>query len=150
MVAAAMVTALLVGPSVMADAQEPEPSVRYETPVVGKNAAASCRASDDVVIFTLYIPGDPEIIVDQFPLSEPGDLTRGACVSTITNQELTTAAYVANCKVLEGFFAAESATGKPYPYSFYGNPEYTAKNRADCVSFLRGFHTGTLPPGPGS
>lgn len=33
--------------------------------------------------------------------------------------------------------------------AFYGNPAYTARNRADCVRFLRAFHTGQLPPGPG-
>ena len=38
---------------------------------------------------------------------------------------------------------------EPYPYSFYGNPNYTADNRLDCVYFLWSFHTGALPPGPG-
>jgi hypothetical protein len=105
--------------------------------------------SENVILFTLYLPGDPEVILDQFPLSEPGQLSHGACVTTITQQELSTAAYVANCKILEEGFAAQNPSGRPYPYSFYGNPDYTAENRADCVYLLRGFHTGVLPPGPG-
>ena len=49
--------------------------------------------------------------------------------------------------LLEDF--AEQNGGRPYPYTFYGNPNYLAENRADCVEFLRGFHTGTLQPGGG-
>jgi hypothetical protein len=76
--------------------------------------------------------------------------SRGACASSVARGELSTAAYVANCKTLEPDFAAQNATGRPYPYSFYGNPAYTANNRSDCVLFLRAFHTGQLPPGPGA
>ena len=75
--------------------------------------------------------------------------SRGACASSVATGELSTAAFVANCKQLEEMFAAESETGRPYPYSFYGNPAYTARNRRDCVVLLRGFHSGQLPPGPG-
>jgi hypothetical protein len=76
--------------------------------------------------------------------------SRGACASSIAGGGvLSTAAYVANCKLLEQDFAAGNETGRPYPYSFYGNPDYTAQNRRGCVFFLRAFHTGQLPPGPG-
>jgi hypothetical protein len=37
-----------------------------------------------------------------------------------------------------------------YPYYFYGNPDYLANNRSDCMRLLRGFHEGTLVPGPGN
>ena len=69
--------------------------------------------------------------------------SHGACVSTTATGDLSGSAYAANCKLLE-----EVAFGS-YPYSFYGNPDYTAQNRADCIYFLRAFHTGQLPPGPG-
>jgi hypothetical protein len=128
-----------------ATAQEPEFTISYTTPVGGATAAEACRNSDNVVLVQLVVDG---VVVEEFPLSEPGQLTTGACVSTITQQELTTPAYVANCKVLEPQFAATNPSGRPYPYSFYGNPEFTAKNRAGCVYFLRGFHTGTITPGP--
>src|ERR687893_2658844 len=59
--------------------------------------------------------------------------SRGACASSVARGELSTAAYVANCKTLEPGFAEENGTGRPYPYSFYGNPAYTAKNRRGCV-----------------
>lgn len=77
----------------------------------------------------------------------------GGCVSTVASVGIqallsgafpSNAAAVENCKFLEA-----TAFGGGYPYSFYGNPAYTARNRADCVSFLRAFHTGQLPPGPG-
>ena len=76
----------------------------------------------------------------------------GGCVSTVASVGIeallagafpSTAAAVENCKFLEA-----TAFGGGYPYSFYGNPAYTAYNRADCVYFLRAFHTGQLPPGP--
>lgn len=142
------VTAAALGGTVLAapgaGAQEPVLTISYTTPVAGPTAAAACKASDTVVVAQFEVDG---VVVDAFPLSEPGQLTVGACVSTITRQELTTAAYVSNCKGLEPLFAAENASGRPYPYAFYGNPDYTARNRADCVYFLRGFHTGTIAPG---
>ena len=76
----------------------------------------------------------------------------GGCVSTVASVGIdallagafpSNAAAVENCKFLE-----KTAFGGGYPYSFYGNPAYTARNRADCVYFLRAFHTGQLPPGP--
>lgn len=76
----------------------------------------------------------------------------GGCVSTVASVGIeallqgafpSNAAAIENCKFLEANFF-----GGGYPYSFYGNPDYTAKNRADCVYFLRAFHTGALPPGP--
>jgi hypothetical protein len=30
------------------------------------------------------------------------------------------------------------------------DPDYLAKNRADCKYFLSSFHFGLLPPGPGT
>jgi hypothetical protein len=78
--------------------------------------------------------------------------TGGGCTSTVASVGIdallggafpSTAAAVENCKFLEANFF-----GDGYPYAFYGNPDYTAKNRADCVYFLRAFHTGALPPGP--
>jgi hypothetical protein len=128
-----------------AGGQEPVPTFTYTTPEHGATPAQACANSDDVVIGQFRLDG---VVVEEFPLSGPGDLTRGACVTTITMQELSTPAYVANCKILEPEFAAVNESGRPYPYAFYGNPDYTANNRADCVSFLRGFHTGTLIPGP--
>jgi hypothetical protein len=76
--------------------------------------------------------------------------SRGACASSVTKGEPSNAAYVANCKAMEPMFAADSPSGRPYPYSFYGNPAYTARNRRDCVVLLQGFHSGELPPGPGA
>lgn len=85
--------------------------------------------------------------------------TGGGCVSSIASVGLealmvgafpSTAAAIANCKFLEeNAFSPANGGGKPYPYAFYGNPNYVAQNRADCVWFLRAFHTGVLPPGPG-
>jgi hypothetical protein len=141
MLVAAAALAVVAAPA--SNAQEP--TIVYTTPESGATAAEACRNSDNVVLIQLVLDGQ---VVEEFPLTEPGQLTTGACVSTITQQELTTAAYVANCKVLEPQFAATNPSGRPYPYSFYGNPELTAKNRAGCVYFLRGFHTGTITPGP--
>jgi len=75
--------------------------------------------------------------------------SRGACASSVAQGKPSTAAYVANCKALEPDFAAANGTGRPYPYSFYGNAAYTARNRSECVYFVRAFHTGQLPPGGG-
>lgn len=141
-VPAALATSVLLAPASNA---EPVPTVSYTTPVAGANAAQACANSDNAVNVQLRLGG---AVIEEFPLAGPGELTTGACVSTITRQVLTTAAYVANCKALEAGFGAENASGRPYPYAFYGNPAYTAKNRSDCVFFLRGFHTGTLTPGP--
>jgi hypothetical protein len=145
-----LIAAVLAAPAALvtgsvAQAAEPVPTVTYTTAQPGANAAQACANSDNAIVIELRLDGE---VVESFPLSGPGELTRGACVSTVTRQELTTPAYVANCKNLEPMFAAANPTGRPYPYSFYGNPEYTAKNRAGCVAFLRAFHTGTLPPGP--
>jgi hypothetical protein len=55
---------------------------------------------------------------------------------------LTGSAFISQCKFLEGM-------GIEWPYAFYGNPDYLAKNRADCKYFLSAFHYGELPPGSG-
>ena len=76
--------------------------------------------------------------------------TGGGCVSSVASIGVealengafpSNAAAVANCKGIEAEVGG-------YPYAFYGNLDYLAKNPADCVYFLRGFHTGQLPPGP--
>jgi hypothetical protein len=139
--AAAAALAVVAAPA--SNAQEP--TFSYTTPVGGATAAEACRNSGNVVVVQVVVDGQ---VVEEIPLAEPGQLTTGACVSTITRQVLTTPAYVANCKLLEPAFAATNPSGRPYPYSFYDNPDYTAQNRADCIYFLRAFHTGTLPPGP--
>ena len=139
--AALAASALMSG---AATAEEPEMTFGYTTPVSGSTNAQACANSHNVIVGQVIVGG---VVVEEFPLAEPGDLTRGACVSTLNHQALSTPAYVANCKILEPFFAAENASGRPYPYSFYGNPDYTANNRAGCVYFLRAFHTGALPPG---
>lgn len=93
------------------------------------------------------------------PMSYPGGdvedlpvLNRAGCITTVLaggNVEpvpytaLSTTAINAQCKYLEGTAIAG------YPYRFYGNPNYEAKNRSGCIYFLRQFHLGNLPPGPG-
>jgi len=67
--------------------------------------------------------------------------SHGGCVSSYATGDLSGSAFVANCKGIEAEVGG-------YPYRFYGNPPYEATNRADCVYFLRAFHTGALPPGP--
>jgi hypothetical protein len=128
-----MATTVLAIPA--ANADEPVLSLAYTTTQPGATPAQACANSENVVVAQLLADG---VVVDQFPLAGPGDLTRGACVSTVTQQVLTTAAYVANCKVLE------ATVFGGYPYSFYGDPALTAKNRSDCVSFLRMFHTSLV------
>jgi hypothetical protein len=76
--------------------------------------------------------------------------SRGACVSTLALGEVSTAAFIANCKGLEVGFAESNQSGRPYPYTFYGDvpseelppgwPIITAKNRFGCVSALRVYH----------
>lgn len=94
-------------------------------------------------------PGNPnelcaeDVYVEQtpfgpFPLPVP---SHGGCVSSWATGAVSTAAYAAQCKFLE-------SEGIEYPYAFYGR--YLAENRADCIYYLRGFHTGTIEPGPGS
>ena len=111
------------------------------TPEPGANPAQVCANSANVIIAQISVGG---VVVEAFPLAEPGDMSRGACVSTLTRGELTTAAYVANCKVLENGFAMANPSGRPYPYAFYGDPDLTAKNRAGCVALLRMFHTSIV------
>ena len=108
-------------------------------------------------------PGDPnpsKLCREILPMVDPEASeflgTGGGCVSSVASVGVealmngafpSNAAAVANCKSLEATaFMATSTTGKPYPYAFYGNPDWTAHNRADCVDFLRAFHTGVLSP----
>jgi hypothetical protein len=72
----------------------------------------------------------------------------GGCASSVAqgfpdSWVLSGSAFVSQCKFLEAIGVVE------YPYMFYGNPDYLAKNRADCKYFLSGFHFGVLEPGPG-
>jgi len=87
------------------------------------------------------------------PFVIPSD---GACASSVAqgfpeSYVLTTAAFIAQCKTLEGGVTFPDGTyfELEYPYMFYGNPDYLANNRADCKYFLSAFHYGLLPPGPG-
>ena len=75
--------------------------------------------------------------IGAFPLEIP---SHGGCVSSWATGAISTAAYAARCKELERTMFGG------YPYSFYDR--YPANNRADCIGYLRGFHTGTLQPGP--
>lgn len=103
--------------------------------------------SGNFVDFPAYwVPIEYPFGVEDLPILSPG-----GCASTIAAgggelplapAALSTSAIVAQCKFLE-------STGIDYPYNFYGNPDYLAKTRADCVDFLRAFHLGELPPGPG-
>ena len=105
--------------------------------------------SGNVVPFTAYwVPMKSPAGVEDLPV-----LNRAGCITTVLaggNVEpvpytaLSTTAINAQCKFLEGTAIADG-----YPYRFYGNPKYEAKNRSDCVYFLRQFHLGNLPPGPG-
>jgi hypothetical protein len=140
--ATAIAATLALGAVVMpSQAAEPVPSLTYRPAAAGATPALACRASEGVFILELRLDG---VVVDEVPLAEPGQMTVGACVSTIVNQQLSTAGYVANCTVLEPMFASQNLDGRPYPYSFYGNPDYTAQNRADCIALLRSFHTAIL------
>ncbi len=104
----------------------------------GGNAYQSCVANNNAVI--AHTPfGDEEFELPSL----------AACVSSLQLGRVSWLAFYQNCQQLEGLFAEENASGRPYPYSFYGNPDYTANNRLDCVYFLWSFHTGQLPPGPG-
>lgn len=102
------------------------------------NPALSCRNTGNTVL-----------VVTPFGAEETELASFAACVSSLALGRLSWLAYWQNCAELEGFFALENETGEPYPYSFYGNPNYTAFNRFDCVYFVWAFHTGQLPPGPG-
>lgn len=104
----------------------------------GGNAYRSCVANNNAVL--LHTPfGDEEFELPSL----------AACVSSLALGRVSWLAFYQNCQQLEGMFAQENPSGRPYPYSFYGNPNYTANNRLDCVYFLWSFHTGALPPGPG-
>lgn len=132
---AALTAAALVGLGVpVAQADGHLPVLTYDTPMDGRNPAEKCSLSGGVILAQIRVGGE---VVEEFPLSEPGQMSQGGCVSTLTTNELTTAAYVANCKVLEPMFGG-------YPYAFYGDPNLMAKNRADCVSLLRSFHTSIV------
>lgn len=112
----------------------------------GESPGQICKANDNT-----FPPTDDR----PFPFTIQ---STGGCVSSVAqgfpddSSALSRAAFNAQCKWLEG---GVQIPGEPYfeltyPYSFYGNPEYTAYNRADCMYFLHSFHNGLLPPGPGA
>ena len=81
--------------------------------------------------------------------------SKGGCASSVAqgfpeSYVLTGAAFNSQCKFLEAGVDEPGFVFKlEYPYAFYDNPAYVAKNRADCKYFLSAFHFGLLPPGPG-
>ena len=91
------------------------------------------------------------------PTRVPGRHRRGlpdqcywACVTTLRRNDtlpvpyngLSNLAYSNQCKLLEDEGIVD------YPYAFYGNPDYLACQRLDCINFLRSFHTGPTPSTP--
>jgi len=79
-------------------------------------------------------------------------LNKAGCITTVLAggnvepapvpfEALSTTAINAQCKYLEATLIGV------YPYTFYGDPAYEAKDRSDCIYFLRGFHLGELTPG---
>ena len=104
----------------------------------GGNAYQACVANNNAVI--AHTPfGDEEFELPSL----------AACVSSLLLGRVSWLAFYQNCQQLEAGFIEENESGAAYPYSFYGNPNYTANNRLDCVYFTWSFHTGALPPGPG-
>ncbi len=74
-----------------------------------------------------------------FPLEIP---SHGGCTSTAATGELSTAAYIANCKVLkqempEIYNLATDIRDNVNYGGFGGRP-------STCAAVLRGYHTGTL------
>jgi hypothetical protein len=105
-----------------------------------EHAGSGGANPSELCVENIYVELTPFGAIDLFVPSF------GGCVSSWASGRLSTAAYVSQCKALEAEFIA--AFGSAYPYAFYGR--YLAENRADCVYFLRGFHTGTIEPGPGT
>ncbi|CAA9215797.1 MAG: hypothetical protein AVDCRST_MAG10-390 [uncultured Acidimicrobiales bacterium] len=145
-----LVLGLLVGAAAPATAQTSsfDPS-RYFGPIAGGPAVFPVDDGDNPVQSCLE-NNNTVLEANPFGPPEPVELSFEACVSSLFLGRLSWLAYYQNCAELEGFFAMENASGQPYPYSFYGNPGYTANNRFDCIYFVWSFHTGQLPPGPAS
>ncbi len=102
------------------------------------NPVQSCLASNNTLLEETPFGPQPQ----EFP-------SLAACVSSLALGRVSWLAYYQNCQQLERtLFVADNPSGQPYPYSFYGNPNYTAHNRFDCIFFIWSFHTGQLPPGP--
>ncbi len=149
-IAGAVVLAVLALAPTGATAQtRPDPS-RLRGPVQGGNPVSpidgetnpvlSCRQNNNTVLVE-FAPGE----------SGPFELPSfRSCVTSLAQGRLSYVAFSESCRQQEGDFAASNPSGQPYPYSFYGNPNYTAFNRRDCIYFLWAFHTGALPPGPGA
>ena len=70
---------------------------------------------------------------------------RGGNRLPVSYRALSHLAVKSQCRMLE-----RQGVIPGYPYNFYGNPAYRALSRNDCIFFLRAFHLGVLPPGPGT
>ena len=90
-----------------------------------------------------YPDGTVEDLAIQTLLGCATTVHKGGGTLPVPYDSLTIPAYNGQCRYLEQELGIVS-----YPYDFYGNPEYHAENRADCIYFLRSFHLGLLPPGP--
>lgn len=98
----------------------------------GESPAHICKANDNTWII-------PDETGHPFPFTIQSD---GGCASSVAqgfdgtfeNWNLSMSAFNSQCKWLEAVGAVE------YPYAFYGNPDWMAKNRADCMKILHFFH----------
>lgn len=143
----ALMASILLVSAPAASAQTSYDPSRYFGPIGGGGPVSSidggspyqsCVANNNAVI--AHTPfGDEEFELPSL----------AACVASLQAGRVSWLAFYQNCQQLEGDFAMENESGRPYPYSFYGNPNYTASNRLDCIYFTWSFHTGALPPGPG-
>ena len=99
--------------------------------------------------------GNAYVVPMEYPFGEDTlpIISRLGCITTVLNggnqvpvpyTALSTSAVNSQCQFLE-----RSGAIPGYPYRFYGNPNYEAKGRLGCIHFLRQFHLGNLPPGPG-
>jgi hypothetical protein len=105
----------------------------------GKDEAPAqvCKALDN----TWEFPGDDRPF--EFTIQSDGGCASSVAQGFPDSWVLSGSAFISQCKFLEDLGVVS------YPYAFYGNPDYVAKNRADCKYFLSSFHFGLLPPGPG-
>ena len=75
----------------------------------------------------------------QFLATQPGGCE--SSIASVGAEALMTGAFPSNAAAVGNCKLIEAEVGG-YPYAFYGNPEWTAYNRADCVQLLRFFHGG--------
>lgn len=100
----------------------------HEMPEFPKNPVKACEMLAEVM---------PEAY--EFLATQPG-----GCVSSVASVGVqglmmgefpSIASAVGNCKFIEELVGG-------YPYDFYG--QFTARNRAECISWLKFFHGGGL------